>query len=134
MVKNKFGGKNAKKKASKSVDTVARQLILKETDQEYGKISTILGNCRFTVDGIDGKTYLGIVRGSMRKKVWVRMNSYILYSIRDFQEGKVDIIHVYNDDEVRQLQKLNEIPEKITKEEDINKSVEDTTDIIFDDI
>ena len=142
MVKNKIGGKKTKKGASKNNDQITRQLLLKEDDQYYGKITNVLGSCRFNVIGMDGKTYLGILRGNLQKKVWVKLDNYVLYTCRNFQHNKVDIIHKYNDDEVRKLINLNEIPEKIniSKEDSITSNIEtsnnpiDDTEILFDDI
>jgi len=133
MVKNKVGGKKTKKQASKNGEQFTRQLLLKEQDQYYGKITKTLGNCRFTLVGVDQKSYIGIARGNMRNKVWINLDNYVLYTIRDFQEDKVDIIHKYSDDEVRKLISLNEIPEKI---DEVNEdtTTNNETDVLFDDI
>lgn len=132
MVKNKIGGKKTKKKASKNDDTYTRELILKEQDQFYGKITKVLGSCRFEITGIDDKSYLGIARGVMKNKVWINLDNYVLYTVRDFQENKVDIIHKYNEDEVRQLISMGEILEK--NEDTSTNTIEKETSIIFDDI
>ena len=44
------------------------------------------------VNDVSAKTLLGIIRGNMRKKRWLNNNSIVLYSIRDFEKGKVDIL------------------------------------------
>ena len=131
MVKNKFGGKNAKKLASKNSNQITRTLLFKENNQDYGKITKIFGNCRFEVTTCKNIKLLGIARGKMRKKIWIRLNNYILYTIRDFEEDKVDIIHTYNDDEVKQLIKYNEIIEIKENNEELNNN---EVEIVFEDI
>ena len=41
----------------------------------------------------------------------------VLVSLRDFEDGKCDIIDVYDDNEVRKLKQEKEIPENIQLEE-----------------
>tara|TARA_B100001248_G_C27397908_1_gene467110 strand:+ start:3779 stop:4183 length:405 start_codon:yes stop_codon:yes gene_type:complete len=134
MVKNKRGGKGAKKQSNKAISNVTRTLLLKENEQNYGKIIKCLGNCHFELFGMDGKTYFGIIRGKMRKKVWIHVNTIVLFSYRNFEEDKVDIIHKYNDDEVRQLTNMNEIIKKVfdVENESDKKEVDDNID--FDEI
>lgn len=135
MVKNKFGGKGAKRQSNKNSDTSSRKLLLKEASQEYGKIIKCLGNCKFEVFGMDGKPYLGILRGNMKKKVWVNVNNYVLFTYRDFQDNKVDIIYKFHDDETRRLIKLGEINEKLNDTpSDKNKHKDDNISFEFDDI
>lgn len=67
----------------------------------------------------------------MRKKIWIRLTDYVLYSVRDYEDKKVDIIHTYKDDEVKQLIRLNELTE--IKEDYTINNIEDY-EIIFDDI
>jgi len=47
----------------------------------------------------------------LRKKVWVNQGDIILISLRDFQDGKADVILKYNSDEARQLKSYGELPE-----------------------
>ena len=55
----------------------------------------------------------GVIRGAMRKKVYINLNDVIIVSVRDFEPDKVDVIHKYTNDEVRELIKLKEIPSNI---------------------
>jgi translation initiation factor 1A len=109
MGKNLIGGKKAKR--SKNLTTVeSRVLLFKDSNlQIYGKIISILGDSRFIIFCDDGKTRLGIARGKMKKRIWIKMNDLVLASLRDFEEGKIDIIHKYNDDEMKKLKKLGEL-------------------------
>ena len=86
----------------------------------------------------------------MRKKIWIRVHDSVLLSLRDYQDNKADIIHVYNNDEIRLLKSYGELPanwgsgdDDITisdmliddgaKSEDIDED-EDKLDIDIDDI
>lgn len=137
MVKNKFGGKGAKRQSNKAVnENLSRKLLLKEDEQNYGKVIKCLGSCRFEIFGMDGKTYLGVARGKMRKKIWINLNNIVLFSYRNFEDDKIDIIHKYNEDEVKQLIKLKEIPSKIEELTNGVNNVNDSEDdgILFDEI
>ena len=57
---------------------------------------------------------LGVIRGKMRKRVWINPGDIILVSIRGFQDNKVDVIAKYSDDEVRKLIKQKEVTRKFT--------------------
>jgi len=89
-------------------------LFIKEDGQEYASVSDLLGNCRMRLNCFDGVERIGIVRGKMRKRVWIGKGDIILVGTRDFQDDKVDIIHRYNPDEVRVLQKRGELPMNLT--------------------
>ena len=104
----KKGGK--KKRRGKNVGGAKRELLFAEDGQNYGQVTKVLGNCRLNILCVDGKTRLGHVRGKMRKRVWINVDNIILYGTRDFEDGKVDIIHKYDDDEARTLQAYGEIP------------------------
>ena len=47
--------KSKKNKGSKPTDVKIRDLELAEVMEEYGKITALLGNCRFTVRLTDNK-------------------------------------------------------------------------------
>ena len=104
----KKGGK--KKRRGKNVGGAKRELLFAEDGQNYGQVTKVLGNCRLDILCIDGKKRLGHVRGKMRKRVWINVDNIILYGVREFEDGKVDIIHKYDDDEARTLQAYEEIP------------------------
>ena len=113
MPKNvKGGSKHKKMKNNSNSDEITQNdLILKSgKEQDYGKIEKILGNGRFNLLCNDKITRLGIIRGKMRKRNWVNMGSIVLYSIREYEKDKVDIIHVYSNTVLKMLEskmKLN---------------------------
>lgn len=127
MVKKTGGGnKHKKKKNNPSTAEIERELIFKVESQEYAQVTKILGNCRLEVQCFDGKTRLANIRGSMRKKVWIKMNDVVLVSLREYEDGKCDVIHKYDAKEVNRLKALDEIPKTVKlldesddKEEDI---------------
>jgi initiation factor 1A len=111
MPKNvKGGSKHKKMKNNSNSDEITQSdLILKSgKEQDYGKIEKILGNGRFNLLCNDKITRLGIIRGKMRKRNWVNMGSIVLYSTRDYEKDKVDIIHVYSNTVLKMLEhKMN---------------------------
>jgi translation initiation factor 1A len=112
-MKNKIGGSGAKKAKNLVVHT--RELTFKEDSQDYGIVTNILGGGHFSVMCLgDNTTRIATVRGSMRKKVWIVKEDYILVSLRDFQDSHCDIILKYTPDEVRMLKSYEEIPSQIT--------------------
>lgn len=113
MPKNKFGGNRAKR----GKNQLPKEFIKKEAseDQQYAKVTKILGGLRFNVLCLgDNKTRIAHVRGKLRKRAWVNLDSIVIISLRDYQDDKCDIIHTYNEDETHRLIKLGEIDEKIT--------------------
>lgn len=108
MPKNvKGGSKHKKMKNTSNNDEIKESdLILKSgSEQDYGKVEKILGNGRFNILCNDKVSRLGIIRGKMRKREWVNMGSIVLYSNRDYEKDKVDILHVYSSDALKMLEK-----------------------------
>jgi len=115
----KNGGGKQKKK-NKHLLQVTRQLFIPENKdgQFYAIVNKLLGNRRIRISYIDPKEglkeTLAIIGGGLkRKKQWVKVNNYIVISLRDFEESKCDVIHVYNDSEMNELRKYNYIPKGI---------------------
>jgi len=107
------GGK--KKKRGKKQEQGARKLeILRGEGQEYGKILERKGGPIMSVRLLTGKTLIGVIRGSMRRRAWMKAGDIVLASIRNFQDSKVDIIHVYPLEHTHDLVNLGEIPESFT--------------------
>ena len=118
MPKNLKGGNKHKKfKNSNTSEISAKDMILKEANQDYAKVEKMLGNCRVELLCNDGEKRLGIIRGNMRKKQWLNTNNIVLYSIRDYEKDKVDIIHVYKDNILKQLESKMKLNFSINSEE-----------------
>lgn len=111
------------KRQNANKDVIKRELVFKEDGQEYAQAVRMLGNGRLEALCYDGKTRLAIIRGKMRKKVWVNAGDIILVGLRDFQDDKCDVINKYTSDEARNLKAYGEIPEeaKINEDESFNE-------------
>jgi len=123
MPKNKGkGGKGKRKgKRNKGKDEEKRDLRFKEFGEEYGQVRRILGNCRVEVYCFDGKARLAHVRGKFKKRVWINKDDFVLIGLREYQDGKGDIIHKFTTDEARLLQSWGEIPnDKAMFDDDIS--------------
>lgn len=122
------GGKNRRKGKNDSEDK--RELVFKEFGQEYGQITKMLGSGHLEVQCFDGEKRLAHIRGKMRKKVWMGVGDVILLSLRDYQEGRADVILKYTPDEARSLKSLGEIPDTTAINE--NEGPEAGDDIAFE--
>ena len=111
------GGKNFKKGKKKDNDFQEKKQLIKkvpEDDQEYAQVVSAKGNGRFELKCCDGgTTRLGIIRGKMRKRVWVNRSDLVLICKWEdmTDDTKCSIIHKYSDDEARRLLKEGELPE-----------------------
>jgi len=134
MPKNK--GKGGKKhKRGKKGPTEARLLLLKEDGQEYAVAEKMLGSGRIKATCADGKERIAIIRGTMRKRVWIQQGNLVLVGLRGFQDNKADVIHKYNDDEVRKLKKMGEIADTMKTKDEIEEDPEDEESaFVFEDI
>lgn len=136
MVKNNKGGKNYKKYKNKPPPI--RDLLIAENNQCYATITKMLGDGRCLGNISDGKTdVLCIIRGNMRKKVWINIGDVVLGSYRICDSGKtiIDIIHKYQSSEIQQLKKMKHL---IPQEQNINKEINITYDedetFVFEDL
>jgi len=88
--------------------------VQKEEGQDYGKVLRMLGNGRLEAYCFeDGQTRQCHIRGKMRKKVWVSAGDIVLVSMREFQDGKGDVILKYAPDEARSLKTLGQLPDSV---------------------
>ena len=140
MPKNKGkGGKKHRRGAAKNKTMeTSKKVIFKENGQEYAKIEKVLGDGRFECVCSDDKTRIGIVRGSMRRRVWLSLGNIVLVSLRDFQDKKCDIIDKYDDSQISRLRSLGEIDDFNGKDQMDNifysDDITDTTDVNIDDV
>ena len=118
--------KNFKNKRKKSSNiSSSRSLLEKEAEQEYALVKKMLGDRRIMVYCYNGLETMGKIRGRIRKKTRISEGDVVLVSFRDFSDKCVDVIHVYNHDEVRNLKKMGELI-------DPNKQDEDEDDVVFE--
>lgn len=107
------------KNHSSSSSSESRTLLLREPGQEYAKITKLLGNCMLECSCYDNKVRIGTIRNKLRrgKKNRIQLDSIVLVSLRSFQDDKVDVFHVYTDEEIKQLKKMYEIPEEVIEQQ-----------------
>ena len=119
MPRPKRGNQRTRKEIRRGDEARAeqRELLFAEDGQTYGTVTAILGAGRFTVQCHDGRDRMGILRGKMHRRQWVRADSTVLLGLRDFEEAKADILHVYQHQEVRLLQQYGELGSMATAEE-----------------
>lgn len=131
MPKKKKGKRQNTKK-----DIVKRPLVFKEDGQEYAQVVRMLGNGRLEALCFDGKTRLAIIRGKMRKKIWINSGDIILVGLREFQDDKCDVMGKYTPDESRRLKAYGELPEtaKINEDEQFGETQDDCGFEFTDDI
>lgn len=130
MPKNKGkGGKNRRRGKNESDEK--REIQIKEDGQEYAQITKICGNCYFEAQCFDGTVRLCHARGKLKKKMWINLSDIVLIGLRDFQDGKADIIFRYTNDEARKLKTMGELPNNTSINEfahDSNEQEECTFD------
>jgi translation initiation factor 1A len=145
MVRNsgKGGSGHKKLKNSTTDNKDTRELVFKEHGQDYALIMDMLGSGRCkAMCSSDETERLCIIRGSLRKKRthFIRRNDIVLVSLREYQDGKADIIHVYSNEEVRMLINYEEISQKFVIPLSYSQTYKDTQEVkddenvVFEDI
>ena len=105
MPKKKKAGKNTK---SSGIVIEKRPLIEADIDgQIYGILEKALGCGFFEVNCLDDVKWRCKARS---KRMKVTSGDYVIVSIREFDDKTSDIIHKYNEEEVRKLQNLGILP------------------------
>lgn len=117
--KNKKRGKNTKAKTFGQ----KRDIIFAEDDQIYATVTKMLGNCRVMANCSDGKERLCHIRGKLKKRIWIREGSVVLLGLREFEDDKADIIHVYMPDEIKKLIAYGEIDDTSDKQEQFDNNI-----------
>ena len=107
------------------------ELQLKEDGQEYAKVISLVGEGRLMAQCMDGVERLCHIRGALKKKVWIMKDDMILISLRDFQDGKADVIAKYTEQEVRTLRSMGEINMHTDKKTDNDTTIGDDRDSGF---
>uniref|UniRef100_A0A6C0EMC1 S1-like domain-containing protein n=1 Tax=viral metagenome TaxID=1070528 RepID=A0A6C0EMC1_9ZZZZ len=127
----------------KKVTTEPRKLLEKDPDnEEYAIVTKKLGDGRYrlklnmregeTIGRLCGK----MRRGKNKRQNWVDVDSVVLVGLREFQKSIVDIVHVYDPKEVRQLRKSGAFVEeaRCPEEDEDQHGSEDYMGFDFDEI
>jgi translation initiation factor 1A len=70
----------------------------------------MLGDGRLALQCYDDVARVGLIRGTMRRRVWINTGDIVLVGLREFQPDKADVIHKYSTEEARSLQAFGELP------------------------
>jgi len=106
-------------------------LQIKEDGQEYANVTKLVGEGRLIAKCADGVERLCHIRGALRKKVWIVQGDTILIGLRDFQDGKGDVLAKYSEHEVRMLRSMGEI-QSVEKQVEVDEGTVDAGDNGFD--
>lgn len=128
--KNTKGGKGHKK-GKRQTDT-KRELEFRDEGQDYAQVTKMLGDGRVQAECFDGTQRICHIRGKFRKRVWIAMGDIVLLGLRDFQDGKADIIIKYTPDEAKTLKAYGEIPESVVIGGTENADTAEHDDLAFD--
>ena len=89
-------------------NTKGREFPVRGDEQVYARVTKMLGNGRLLATGTDGTERMCTIRGSMRKREWVRVGDTVLLALREFGDQRADVVFRYSDLEVQRLRKLGE--------------------------
>lgn len=111
MGRNLLGGKKKKRCKNKNTDNTLtiKKLTFKEESQDYALVTKMLGDGRLLATTENYIDILCIIRGKLRKRVWINVGDLILISYRDFQTKKADVILKYNEYEISELKRIGEL-------------------------
>ena len=117
----------SKSKKGNSRVKVNSELLFREDQQQYAIVTKLLGDSRISLKCYDEINRIGLIRGTMKKRVWISVGDLVLVTLREFEDQKCDIIHKYNQDEARILQAMGELPINTKSEfQNDQKEVEDS--------
>lgn len=108
MPPKKKGNRNNKKTS----DTIKRDLVLKQENEDYAKVQKLVGDRRLKMlTSTDGKEIIGTIRGCFGKRCWIKEGDLVLIQYREYQLDKADVIYKYTNDEENTLFRQGEIPQ-----------------------
>lgn len=137
MPKNKGKGGKNRRRGKNENEGMKRELVFKEDGQEYAQVIKMLGSGRIEAMCFDGQKRLCKIRGKLRKKVWINVTDIVLVGLRDYQDGKADVILKYSSDEARNLKSYGEFPDSVKINETVQFGDVDNdndNEIEFDDV
>ncbi|KAI1738946.1 nucleic acid-binding protein [Xylaria scruposa] len=120
MGKNHKKGKNGRCCKRNENNSNSRELLFKEEGQDYARIEKALGSGRFNARSFSDADGSGVVRLAIRRgalsRVTIIPGDIVLLGLREWQDGKADIIHKYSANESWRLQARGELPLKALRE------------------
>lgn len=114
-MKNKQGGKKHKRAKNVQIDN---KVDIPTEGQYFGRANKMLGSGRVSLDYFKKNESnewvmiqtFGVIRGNMRRRMYVNSGDIVLVAPRDFEKSKVDILYKYNAYQLNYLKKFVEIP------------------------
>ncbi|KAI6175576.1 Eukaryotic translation initiation factor 4C [Aphelenchoides bicaudatus] len=134
MPKNKGKGGKNRRRGKNENDYAKREMVRADGDEQaYAQVKALQGNGRLIAQCFDGKERLALIRGKMRKKVWVNTGDIILIALRSYQDEKADVIHKYTPNEARILKAEGHLPESMHINENEAENEGEVEFVDFDD-
>ena len=95
-------------KKRNQAESKTREYPLREDGQVYARVTKMLGSNRLLATCTYGSERVCTIRGSMRKREWIRVGDTVLLALREFADEKADVVFRFNDTEVQRLRTLGE--------------------------
>jgi translation initiation factor 1A len=126
------GGKGGNHRGRQNGNNCKRELLTHiDGESYYGHVKALLGNKHATVLKLDdGKEYQCRIAGSLH--AWVKRDDVVLIGLRDFEDGKADIVWRYTSDEARKLVKGGYITAGININDDSVSGIANNVDFVDD--
>ena len=114
MPKNTGKGGKQRKRGKNANDQSKRDIITADEGEAYAVVIAPMGNYQMSIRLDNMTTATGIVRGALRKKVWIVSGDLIRVQLRTgFEEGTVDIVGKYTHNEAQDLVKAGAVPQAL---------------------
>ena len=107
---------------SEPVESKKPRIPDKRSNERMGVVVELYGGGRMAVVCEDGKTYMGIIRGKLKKRMWVRVGDVVLIEPWDFESNtgdklpKAHIIWRYNRTQVNWLRNHGYISDEFNEQ------------------
>jgi initiation factor 1A len=127
------------KRRDNNIKKAPKIFVEKDDDHEYAFVTKKLGGGKFMVRlNLQNKETIGRICGKLRHGVskrnnWIDVGSVVLVGFRDFQDGMVDIVHKYEQDEVNRLKKSAQIIQDVETKNN-NEDISEDTGFDFEDL
>lgn len=114
MPKNTGKGGKQRKRGKNANEQSKREIVTATEGEAYAAVIAPMGNYQMSIRLDDMTTAIGIVRGALRKKVWIVSGDLIRVQLRTgFEEGTVDIVGKYTHNEAQDLVKQGVVPQAL---------------------
>ncbi len=127
MVKNKFGGNKAKSVARKNASHSKKELIIRDINEEYVKVIKMLGDRRLLGVLPNNREILAHIPNRIRKRIFIGDIILVVPQIEGVDSKKFSVIFTYENEQVRELIKLNELDKSFAKVDHLNILDENNT-------